>query len=71
MVGLDVVALPAAGHCQRLVDPVAMGVARQEPARAVELHQDIRPVIDVSRDLAPAGAVIHILGDAPAEGVGA
>lgn len=57
------------GHRQRLVDPAAKGVAREQPADAVELHQDVRAVVDVGRDLPPAGAVVDVLDDPPAERV--
>ncbi len=61
--------LPGALHHQMLVGPIAMAVARQQRADAVELHDDGLGVIDVAGDDAidvlldpPAEAVIGIIG---------
>ena len=62
--------LPGAFHAQRLVGLIAMAVARQQRAHAVELHDDVLAVIDIAGDDAidvlldpPAEAVIGISGD--------
>ena len=62
--------LPGALHHQMLVGPIAMAVARQQRAGAIELHDDVFAVIDIAGDDAidvlldpPAEAVIGISGD--------